>query len=428
MAWAEKIPSSGKYRGRYRDSAGQVHTLDEGPFTQRAEARRAAGEAEARARRRPGQLLPRGGRITWGAWADLWWPSRGVEPGTLARDLSRRTIHLEPKWGSTRLDAIRRDDVQRWVDELHADGMAPATVELCYRLLSASMKAAVLDGRLDSTPCVSINLPQKPPPDERYLTWDEVEAITHFLDKDAALLVWFLVGTGLRWGEAVGTHLHRVDLEHRRLDVHEVWDSRTGEIKPYPKGRRKRSVPLATWLVDKLTPRVDGIRPGQCRSPHRRGSRCHSPLVFANSRGRVLDYNNWRNLEWERVVGNWQWLGPDDQLFRTASAARKKHGDDVVLTRQWKPGHVDVGPVTIHDLRHTYASWLIQDGVPIEALCDLLGHASIATTQRYTHLAQSQWDKVRAALDGKSAPLPPHSDHQTINSDRQVRHLRTSTT
>ncbi|WP_342743168.1 tyrosine-type recombinase/integrase [Saccharopolyspora shandongensis] len=74
--------------------------------------------------------------------------------------------------------------------------------------------------------------------------------------------------------------------------------------------------------------------------------------------------------------------------------------------------------VTPHDLRHTYASWLVQDGVSIKTLSVLLGHASVATTERYAHLADTQWDQVRAVLGqppeiSKSEPEPaPYLLHE----------------
>ncbi len=79
-----------------------------------------------------------------------------------------------------------------------------------------------------------------------------------------------------------------------------------------------------------------------------------------------------------------------------------------------KVGEVPVGHVTIHDLRHTYASWLIQDGV-IEAVCDLLGHVSVATTGRYKHLADTQWAGIRGALERRFATAPPHREpHRAV--------------
>lgn len=391
MAWAEKIPRSQRWRGLYRDRAGKRHTAPGGPFTRESEAKRAAALAEDEARRRPGAVDAKAGRQSWGALCDWWWPRRKVEPGTLARDQSRRDAHLEPRWGAVRLDAISHADVQEWVDELAASRLAPSTVARCYHLFSASMKAAVKAGRLPASPCTSIELPRQPPADERYLTWAEVEAITHFLDGRDALLVWLLVGTGCRWGEAVGAHRHRLDLAARRLDIHEVWDQKTREVKPYPKGRAKRSVPLPGWLVDRLAVHLDGLPDASsCGATHRRGSRCRSGLIIPG-RGTVIDYDSWRRTKWAPALAR-----------------------------------AGVSDATIHDARHTYASWLLQSGVSVEALSALLGHASIATTQRYAHLSSTQWGGVVAALDAKFATGLPQQPAETIRQDPNVLRFRRS--
>lgn len=391
MPWAERIPDSRRWRGLYRDRAGRKRTAPGGPFTRESEAKRAAAIAEDEARRRPGQVDAKAGRQSWGAWCDAWWPRRKVEPGTLARDQSRRDAHLEPRWGAVRLDTIGHGDVQDWVDELAASGLAPSTVARCYHLLSASMKAAVQAGRLAASPCTSIELPRQPPADERYLTWAEVEAVTHFLDDRDALLVWFLVGTGARWGEAVGAHLHRLDLAARRLDVHECWDQKTREVKPYPKGRAKRSVPLPVWLVDRLAEHVARLpAASSCGATHRRGSRCRSGLIIPG-RGTVIDYDSWRRTRWAPALAR-----------------------------------AGVRDATIHDCRHTYASWMVQGGMTIEALSELLGHSSIVVTQRYSHFAETQWTKAREILDGMSAPAMPQPDHAAADEDRTVVRFRRS--
>jgi integrase len=386
VAWAEKIPGSGKYRGRYRDAAGIAHTLEEGPFTQKAEAERRAAVAEDEARRRPGQRNPKLGRATWGSWVPVWWVQRAkkVEPGTLSRDETRRKKHLDPRWGNVRLDKIRRDDVQDWVDELTDDaGLSPRSVIRCYHLFSASMKAAVVDGRLSFSPCIEIRLPTPEPSDERFLTPDEVEALLHFMPTDRdRLIVWALVGTGLRWGELVGAHTHRVFLEQRRLDVHEVYDDRVGDIKPYPKSRRKRSVPLPPWLADMLAAHMDELgRRTHCNSPHRGRGRCRSGLLFPGVEDRAIEYSYWRRGTWDKAVGL-----------------------------------AGIGEVTIHDLRHTYASWLVQDGVTIEQLRDLLGHSTITVTERYADLGQTRWDGVRGVLTARAAPILPQRDLRVVGT------------
>ncbi len=57
-----------------------------------------------------------------------------------------------------------------------------------------------------------------------------------------------------------------------------------------------------------------------------------------------------------------------------------------------------VGNVRPHDLRHTYASRLVQSGVPLDTVSKLIGHSSVLVTQRYASAAESQWDAVRNAL------------------------------
>ena len=74
----------------------------------------------------------------------------------------------------------------------------------------------------------------------------------------------------------------------------------------------------------------------------------------------------------------------------------------LMLRRHWQPAlkRAHLEPGTVHDLRHTYASWLRQAGVDLEVVQRLLGHATILTTQRYTHFGADAHRTARDALDG----------------------------
>lgn len=407
MAWAEQLPS-GRYRGLYRDRAGRRRPLAD-TYTQPAEAKREAARKEDEARRRP-EWRKHAGKLTWGQWADEWWPARKVEPATRKADEHRMSGYLRPHWGEEPLARISRDDVQDWVDELVArrktvpaakgakgaearDGkqwrktseatLSASSVTKLYRLFSVSMKAAVKAGRLDATPCIGIELPVPEPADEHFLTRAEFDQLLAAAPDETTVMVLRLaVGTGLRWSELVGLHRARVDIAQRRIVVQEVYEQASDSIKPYPKNTKRRGVPITDELAAQLQEWMDAHPAVRCATPHRDGKRCRSALVIPSGDGTVLDYSHFRRDRFDPAVA--------------ASGLEE---------------------VTPHDMRHTYASWLVQSGVKIEVLQALLGHASITTTQRYAHLADTQWEQVRGVLDTKSGTavpekVAPHLPHE----------------
>lgn len=370
MAWHERLPS-GRYRGRYRDRQGHRRSLPH-TYTQAAEAERAAAIREDEVRRRPAARA-RSARMTWGQWCDEWIAHhRTVEPGTAGRDESRIARHIRPHWENVPLRDIDRDAVAEWVDALRTTArqgstqpLAARTVTKIVTVFSASMRDAVRAGHLDVSPCQYLQLDRPQADDEVYLTRDEHARLLAHADELTRMVVELAVGTGLRWGELVGLHRRRVVLDQRRVLVQEVYDKERREIKPYPKGRSRRGVPITDELADKLGEWMERNPARPCRTPHRSDGACRDSLLFATNRGTVLHYQNFRRRHWQRAV----------------DAA----------------GLLELTP---HDLRHTYASWLIQSKrVTLDELGALLGHKDRSTTQRYAHLGEDHWDDVRGVLD-----------------------------
>jgi integrase len=366
MAWSERLPS-GRYRGVYRDAHGTRRSA--GTFTHKAKAERAAAAKEEAARRSM-RKDPEAFKRPWGDWCDEWWPTRSVEASTLRNDASRRRNHLDPRWADAPIGSITRQDVKSWAAQLRRGGLGPETVRRAVHLLSASLVAAVDQEVIEANPAARLKLPGGPPAPERYLTHEEYDTLRSALPTtDDQLVADLLVNTGLRWGELAGLHWRRVDLERGLLRVVETFDEPNGAMKAYPKGKRVRDVPLTPDLVTRLAERERGK--GPCPIEHKVG-RCPGSLVLTTDEGGALRNSNWSYRVWT----------PSVELSH-------------------------VGHVRIHDLRHTYASWLLQDGISLADVGRLLGHVSPQTTQRYAHLAETPSAAVLAAL---SAPRLPHTE------------------
>ncbi|HJQ04912.1 MAG TPA: tyrosine recombinase XerC [Nocardioides sp.] len=156
--------------------------------------------------------------------------------------------------------------------------------------------------------------------------------------RDVAMLE-LLYATGIRVGELVG------------LDVDDV-DRDRNLIRVLGKGNKERSAPFGTPAVAALDAWLVRGRPQLARP----GS---GPALFLGSRGGRIDQRAVRTMVHRRIA-------------------------DV-------PGAPDIGP---HGLRHTAATHLLEGGADLRSVQELLGHASLATTQRYTHVTT---DRLRRA-------------------------------
>lgn len=365
MAWTEKLPS-GRYRGSYRLPNGQIRSA--GTFTHKKAAREAAVAAEGKVMR-PGWRDPRDGLTTWGEWHGIWWPARVIEPATKAGEESMVRNHIMPKWTDAPLAEITRHDVQAWATSLTTANIGtedepryrkPSTARRVLNVFVSSMSAAIDAELIESNPATRIKLPPNPPTTAVFLTREEYAALVAAVPRQAdRALLDFLAGTGLRWGELAGLHLHNLDLQNGVVTVQDVTDGE--EIKPYPKGRRVRRVPVFQWVVDELE--VPAPRP--CGVKHRHRRTCPSGLVFPTPEGGARDDRNFT----QRVL---------QPALKTAGLA-----------------HLGA---SLHDLRHTYASWLAMDGVPLGRIAELLGHASITTTEIYAHFTQTKGDDIAHAI------------------------------
>lgn len=335
---------SGRWQGKYRDATGEKRSA--GTYPHELKALAMAIEAEEKASL-PGWRDPRAAARKWGDWCDEWWPTRGVEASTLRNDLSARKKHLV-YWDDVPLAEIDRFAIKKWIQVLRQPDekgkvLADSSVARYVRVFSSSLSGAADAGIIFANPAFRLGISPPDQDDIRFFTRKEVRKLLKRLEgrpADRALCA-LLVGCGLRWGEGLGLSAARIDFKRKIIRVAEVRDRDSGEIKKYPKSRKRRTVPLPTWVAEAIKPFAKGQVAAGLDS------------IFGH-----VDPSNWYRDVWKK-------FGPGGRP---------------------------------HDLRHTYASWLLQDGVELAKVSKLLGHSSQRVTERYAHLGEVPGDEVFAAM------------------------------
>ncbi|MGW4331862.1 tyrosine-type recombinase/integrase [Rhodococcus koreensis] len=294
------------------------------------------------------------GRVTVGELGADWLERKetDVKPSSFNSLETAWRVHVEPRWGRTRIADVKLDSVERWITELVRAGKGATVVIRAYGVLASILDGAVKAKRLASNPARGVeNLPRKQRKPRVYLTHQQVQALADESGRHD-VLVYVLAYCGLRWGEAIALRVEHLDLLRKRLTVVDNAVQVNGEIHVgTPKSHVHRSVPIPAFLVEMLAEQCEG--------------RDRGDLVFPG-RG-------------------------DKHLLRSVS-----------LTG-WFQKAVErsgVPKLTPHDLRHTAASLAVSAGVNVKALQRMLGHASAAMTlDTYADLFDDDLEAVGAALD-----------------------------
>ncbi|GGX54131.1 tyrosine-type recombinase/integrase [Streptomyces fructofermentans] len=371
MANIAKRPN-GKWRARYRDDAGKEHARH---FPRKVDAQRWLDEVSASVL--TGQYVdPQAGRVTFRAYGEQWRLAKPHRPTTQVKAEQHLRVHAYPAFGDKPLARIRRSDVQSWVTGLEKSGLRASTVRTTFNTIRAVFRAAVADRVIAVSPCTDVDLPEVPRRRVVPLTVDQVQALAAAMPDRYRALVILGAGTGLRPGELFGLQVRHVDFFKRQLHVEQQVQQ--------TKGGGTRVCPPKTKESERVIPLPDVV--------------LHALVAH------LRDFP----------------AGADDFLFQDPK------GGAVVSTRlmdsSWRPARKLAGlpSVTMHQLRHTYASLLIAAGESVKVVCERLGHTNAAMTLNvYSHLFPDSEDKTRKAIDGAfSAPLQDHADSERTDDAR----------
>ena len=359
MGSVRKSPRNpARWEARYRDLAGTQRTKT---FDSRASAKAwlAATVADLQ---RNSWIDPRNAVIKLDTLAGRWMVSDQTKrPGSLARDGSILKSHILPVLGIYGVGTVTRGDVQRLVTSWSAQ-YSPSTVLRHYACLRGLFSYAESCELILRSPCRNIRLPAVSPREAEILTSAQIETLAESLGVYGPMA--YLAALGLRWGEIAGLRVGRIDFLRGTVTI--ITQRTRGErgrmIEHTPKtraGRRSLSVPgwTMTMLAEHLAHR--GLTGGDPEA-----------LVFVSPAGDPLHYSNWRRRVWLPTVAAVGFAG-----------------------------------LTFHDLKHTAATILVEEGVDVKTAQVRLGHASPYTTLKVYAQVTERAD--RAAADRVGERLRP---------------------
>lgn len=346
-----KQRADGIWRARYRDDAGKEHARH---FKLKRDAQRWLDEVTASVV--TGQYVdPKAGSAVWATWVSGWIERQTWAAGTVD---AARTAVQSVSWKDDPIGGVKPSHVQAWISAESKRGLAPSTIRTRLNYVQMAFRAAVLDKVIPSSPAAGAKAPRarKTEASMRILTAEQVRAVLEAAG-DFRAFVEVCVFAGLRLGEAAGLQLGDVNFLARTISIRRQvqGSTNTGATLVPPKYGSERTIFVPSELTSALSAHVaaTGLSdPGSqlFRTPLRR-------LWQRNNAG-----GEWRAIR--EAVG----LGPD---------------------------------VTLHTLRHTFASNLIASGCDVVTVQRALGHSQPSITLNvYSHLWPSAEDRTRTATAG----------------------------
>lgn len=239
--------------------------------------------------------------------------------------------------------AVSVRQLRRYLSQLREDGAAPRTLAAHLSAIKALYRWLNLEEIIDSDPACALSAPKLPATLPSVLTQEQVEALFKAADpatasgkRDTSMLELF-IATGARISELSRLTLGDIDTHNRT-------------VKLFGKGSKERIVPLYRRALREVGEYVSEARPELLAK--KKGEPLRADALFISDRGLVMD-----------------------------AAALRRRFDKLSRAAGLPAG------ATPHAMRHTFATELLDGGADLRSVQELLGHASLSTTQIYTHLS-----------------------------------------
>ena len=306
--------------------------------------------------------------MPFGEWMDFWYQTyikSGLRPATQNTYESTIYQHIIPQLGKIPLCQLTQKDLQQFYaylkkegrlvrTEQYGKGLSDRMVRMCHAKCRAALDQAVQENLIRTNPAVGCKLPPKHSREMQVLSHQELQRFLIQAKADGYFELFLLdLSTGLRRGELLALQWSDLDLDAGTLSV----TKQVYEVN----GKMQLSVPKTKASIRKL------VLP---------------PAV-------VEVFREYRKTAKSR------WLFPSpknlDMPLTPGSMLRRLH---IILER------AGCKQIRFHDLRHTFATMALENGMDIKTLSAMLGHVSAATTlDIYTHITGDMLSEAAAKID-----------------------------
>jgi integrase len=323
------------------------------------------------------------------AYLAEWIQGQRLSPSTLASYRKNIRLHIGPHLGAQPIARLTGSAVDAWMRQLEVSGRADGqgglsarTVRYLFTILRSALGDAVKHGRLAVNPTDRSTAPspsEARPPEMQAWTASELRRFLHWAeaqDADVAMGWRLLAATGMRRGEALALRWRDVDLDAGRLAV-----------------RRSVGVVRTKGAGELL---VEGpTKTGQSRVVDLDSGTMAALRAYRAVRGL---------LALDLVRDSALVLSNLDGTHRHPERFSRRFVGQVVQARR-ALGEDQLPVIRLHDLRHTHATLLLADGVPVKVVSERLGHASATitlTVYQHVHpgMGRHAADRFAALLDG----------------------------
>jgi integrase len=338
-------PDSPTWYVRYKDQSKRTKYVRLGHFPSMslADARASAKDTQAQIRLGADPRAEENAKMEVPSFSILmetmYFPHIRSRKRTAAKDEEYYRLRLKAAFGHKRLNQISHRDIQLFHSSLHAEGLAPATCNHYLKLLKRAFNLAIQWEIVDmKNPAVGIQQYRELNLVENYMDDAQLRRLLTVLrtDKNQSVcnIILFLLSTGARLNEALRARWENIDVERR------VWripaaNSKSGKV---------RAIPLNDSAVG------------------------------------VLDNLDTKD-EFDHVFINRQTRKPYTTIQKVWNRLRNV---------------ADLEHIRIHDLRHQYASMLVNSGRTLYEVQQILGHSTSKVTQRYSHLTTATLQSASA--------------------------------